>query len=63
MALASELKAHEKYQYEVINRISREILVFYTLDGNVKGSIILDTELEKEEWLEFMRKLCLTTRS
>lgn len=54
---------HLKWKYEFINRISREILVFYDLSDNVKGSIVLDTPQEKEEWMEFLRKLGFSMRS
>ncbi len=52
----------DKWKYEIINRVNREILVFYTIDGNVKGSIVLDTTEEKEEWQTFLTILGISTK-
>lgn len=49
--------ASQRWQYEIIDRINREILVFYTADNVVKGSVVLDTQTEKDEWKEYMKKI------
>lgn len=51
------------YQYELIDRISTKLLVFYSGDDNVKGSIRLDTEQEEALWIEFVKILKMTIKN